>query len=72
LYEFQFLKSSESTVDVCLDLGLVVTPRYIAEMPADPLNGSAERTLYAIRRIGSNIEVFACGAELGEEIRVTR
>ncbi|MBN1585658.1 hypothetical protein JW899_04840 [Candidatus Uhrbacteria bacterium] len=73
LYEFQFLKSSESTGEACLDLGAIMIDDYLAEMPVDPSSGTPEITQYAIRKSGqSKIEVYACVAELDRDIQSTR
>lgn len=58
----------------CLDLGGMITPRYIASMPYDPTTGTAANTRYAIKTSvsDSRLTVKACDAELGATISVTQ
>lgn len=72
LNEFQFLKFSEGTADACLDLS-DLAPQYIATIPVDPQLGTPSQTLYAVKRVGSNsVMIYACAAELGENVFSTR
>ncbi len=64
--------SDETTDSTCLDLSSELVP-YLAEPPRDPKDGSAERTYYAIKRVGQGgFKVVSCSSELSEDIYVQR
>lgn len=72
LNDFQFQKSSESTSDACVDLG-ILAPVYVASIPEDPQIGTSERTYYSIKEsVYGRITVYACHPELSEVIKVSR
>lgn len=58
----------------CLDLGGMITPRYMASMPFDPTTGTAANTRYAIKTSASEsrVTVKACDAELSATISLTQ
>lgn len=73
LYEVNLQKSSETAEDACLDLHPELVPKYLAEIPKDPSQGSDEKTYYAVKKTeGNRIIIYSCGAELGEDISASR
>ncbi len=72
IYDFQFQKSSESTTDACVDLG-VLAPVYVADIPMDPQIGSSEKTYYGVKEsVNGRVFVYACHTELDADIDVSR
>ena len=72
IYEFMFQKTPEGSSDACLDLS-GLAPKYIASIPVDPLDGSVEKTFYAIKRDENNrFQMYACHAELEQDISAVR
>ncbi|MBD3311116.1 MAG: prepilin-type N-terminal cleavage/methylation domain-containing protein [Candidatus Magasanikbacteria bacterium] len=78
LYEYQMWRTENSqdinvTEESCVDIADNLS-NYIPVIPVDPKYGSEERTYYAIKRENNNrkITVMACGAENGEEIKITK
>lgn len=62
----------ELTQEACTDLSSALVSDYVTELPADPQDGAAENTYYAIRRTSTGrIEVKACSGEQ-EVISVSR
>jgi len=60
------------STDACLALTDTLKP-YLDTFPIDPLQGTAERTLYSVQKTGDNVlRVRACGAEAGTTILVAR
>lgn len=73
LNELNFNKTSEANSSACLDLTPSLVSDYITDIPTDPSDGNAERTYYAVKKdAGGRIVVHACGAELGEDIFISR
>ncbi|MCA9364625.1 MAG: type II secretion system protein [Candidatus Moranbacteria bacterium] len=73
LYEFNFYKSSATTSIVCADLEPYLAPDYVVSIPYDPTDGTDENTRYAIAQTDfDRITVYACQAELNEDINITR
>lgn len=57
----------------CLDLSGDLVPTYLSAIPADPSNGDADITGYAISRpSGNRIFVAACAPEIASSITVQR
>jgi len=57
----------------CLNLAPILTPKYLLDIPMDPILGTAERTYFAVRKKANDrIVVYSCGAELGENLTITR
>lgn len=74
LYDFAFQKSSETSDEACLNLKPFLVPLYIADIPTDPQGGNALKTYYAVKKDYANnrVMVYACNAELEEDINVKR
>lgn len=73
LYEFNFYKMTEANSSSCVDLNSTLTGSYITSLPHDPTEGDESITYYAVRKnIAGRIIVYSCGAELDENISVTR
>lgn len=63
--------TTETTAEACLDLGPLLVPTYITDMPVDPQTGSLAKTYYAVKKLNSdNLIVRACSPELGKSIQV--
>jgi hypothetical protein len=61
------------TAPACLDLSSALIPTYLVTIPQEPQGGTAQRTWYAIRHDSADrLYVRACGAELGEDLMVSR
>ncbi|MBU0660623.1 prepilin-type N-terminal cleavage/methylation domain-containing protein [Patescibacteria group bacterium] len=78
LYDYQIWQTEQSeesfvTEAACIDI-VADLANYVPIMPIDPKEGTDERTYYAIKREHNHrkITVMACGAELGQLIRVTK
>lgn len=72
LYDIMLLKSSEGTDGACVDLS-TLAPIYMASIPIDPKEGDSEKTYYAIKKSEfDRITIYACAAELDEDINVRR
>ena len=66
--------SAGQTMTNCLDLKGILESEFLTTPLIDPATSqwSEERTGYAINFIDGRLKVFACGAELGEEISISR
>lgn len=75
LQVWQTEASAGANVDkeACLDAAQHLVPKYLAEMPVDPLTGSQERTYYAVKREHGTkrITIVSCSAEGGESIQIS-
>ena len=73
LNEVNLEKAMEMTEGACLDLAPFLAPDFLSLMPADPQGGTPEKTFYAIKRsLNNRISVYACQAELDQDLIVTR
>lgn len=71
--EYMGSTGGELTASSCLDLSSSLVSEYITDIPYDPLGGTPEKTMYAIRRTpGGRIFVKACDAEYESEISLSR
>lgn len=71
--EYTGSTGGELTSSSCLDLSSSLVPEYIVDIPYDPLEGSAEKTMYAIRKTtGGRVYLKACNAEYDSEITLSR
>lgn len=65
--------TAKVTVNACLDLSGSLVDQYLADIPYDPLSGSAAFTDYYLNKSAKGrIEVGACDPELGATIFVSR
>lgn len=63
--------TTEQTANACLNLAPLLVPTYITALPVDPQTGSAEKSYYAIKKVGlDGVTVRACSPELGKSIEV--
>lgn len=73
LNELNYYKTSEANASACLDLTPSLASLYLPDMPYDPTEGDTERTYYAVKKdSGGRIVVYACRAQLDEDISVSR
>ncbi|PIT95366.1 hypothetical protein COT98_00120 [Candidatus Falkowbacteria bacterium CG10_big_fil_rev_8_21_14_0_10_39_9] len=55
----------------CLDLQSSLIPKYLINIPTDPLLGTNEITYYAVRRTSNNrLAVYSCAAELSRDLTI--
>ncbi|MEI7619949.1 MAG: type II secretion system protein [Candidatus Falkowbacteria bacterium] len=57
----------------CLDLKLSLIPKYLNNIPTDPLLGTVEKTYYAVKKNNNNrIVVYSCGSELDKDLTISQ
>ena len=62
-----------TAVNDCVDLSGDLVEDYLSDIPADPKDGTAANTLYAINKTaGNRIEVSSCEPEVAATISVKR
>ncbi len=55
----------------CLDLKPYLTPKYLLDIPSDPLLGTSEITYYAVRKTSNNrLAVYSCASELNHDLTI--
>jgi type II secretory pathway pseudopilin PulG len=65
--------STPTTANACIDIKPTMAPKYLVDIPFDPLMGNSGNTYYAVMKTaGNRIAAFACGAELGQVIGASR
>ncbi|MEX2054045.1 MAG: hypothetical protein WD883_00665 [Candidatus Colwellbacteria bacterium] len=63
---------TRKTSGACLDLSTDLIPRYLFEIPQDPISGTPGDTGYYIKRVGNVITVGACSLDELTPIEVQR